>query len=194
VKFHAQTLTDEGVRTLLQTRELVTRKPMEPQPDEHGDSYSYGHVWDGTRVGTLMRVTATTLVGRRGWDAQYWLDNPKYIGLCPVGEVGDKVWVRESHAWADKWLDNFKREDPVVVCYRAGGMVHRCEGSHAVVLYGRGCSDWMGKQRAWHPSSQMPKWAARIYLSIDEVSVEQIDGVWHWIRKCSVISTTGESA
>lgn len=86
--------------------------------------------------------------------------------LCPYGEPGERLWVRES--WATwKSLDQCKPSGIVAgagVQYLAGGTNIR---GHEV-LCGR------GKGR---PSIFMPRWASRILLEVESVRVERVQDV-----------------
>ncbi len=93
------------------------------------------------------------------WDDSYIKDPGNFLlEHCPYGQVGDKLYCRET--WAvDKLWDDTK---PSVI------------NSYASVWFRteyRG--DWVGKTR---PSIFMPKWAAHIWLEITEVRVEKL--VW----------------
>lgn len=85
---------------------------------------------------------------------------------CPYGEVGDRLWVRES--WrADDQLDHIKpselRElEPIY--YEADGLV-RIKACHMIEK---------GKLR---PSIYMPRWASRILLEITDVRVERLQDI-----------------
>lgn len=70
--------------------------------------------------------------------------------LCPLGTVGDRLWVRETWAW---YGCEYLRDE---VVYRADGMDLPTE-------FGR-----------WRPSIHMPRWASRVMLEITDVRVERL--------------------
>ena len=103
----------------------------------------------------------------------YVMDAPMY-GLCPFGQVGDRLWVRE--AW-NKYCG--------LITYRAD-------------------HDWIDEMRQetvctakWTPSIHMPRWASRITLEITAVRVERLNDISQedaqaegmeltgWIPSCS---------
>lgn len=71
-----------------------------------------------------------------------------YRRFCPFGQVGDRLWVRESFAKADKGENN--------IAYRA---------------------DEYADSFRWTPSIHMPRWASRITLEIVGVRVERLQDV-----------------
>jgi len=105
---------------------------------------------------------------------------------CPYGEPGDVLWVRET--WA-----------PAL-----GDIAYKADYTNEVLEEKR-------NKGLWHASVQIPKAAARIWLQITEVRVEQLETVtdehaktgitaphkptgnpWVWVIKFKVVSTTGK--
>lgn len=72
-----------------------------------------------------------------------------YREHCPFGQVGDRLWVRET--WARYNID----QDAHDMAYRATTP-----------------DDWP-KECRWRPSIHMPRWASRITLKITGVRVER---------------------
>lgn len=73
---------------------------------------------------------------------------------CPLGETGDRLWVRET--WFPERLD--WREAPCEVRYRA-------DGSKTPFA------------KPWRPSIHMPRWASRITLEITGVRIERLQNI-----------------
>ncbi|MEO0796642.1 MAG: hypothetical protein AAFX93_15845 [Verrucomicrobiota bacterium] len=76
--------------------------------------------------------------------------------LCPYGQKGDRLWVRETWAMLSYWatmdcVHSYQNEAPI---YRAEGL------------------DWTDV--TWKPSIHMPRWASRILLEITNVRVERV--------------------
>lgn len=80
---------------------------------------------------------------------------------CPYGQVGDRLWVRET------WFNNsFYPQDKENVLYRADGEFHEQVEDY---LEGR-----------WSPPRFMPRWASRILLEITGVRVERLQEITSW--------------
>jgi hypothetical protein len=91
---------------------------------------------------------------------------PGNSDLCPYGQPGDRLWVREAWA-ADAQLDavaprDLSHGEPIL--YPADG-VTRTSGC-SMISQGRG-----------RPSIHMPRWASRILLEITDVRVERLQDV-----------------
>ena len=91
--------------------------------------------------------------------------------FCQHGTVGDRLWVRETHAFI--WPGDFMPDD-IKDCnieYRAD-----TDGNSAP-------GDWPIDQRRdpdapkWRPSIFTPRWASRITLEITEVRVERLQDI-----------------
>jgi hypothetical protein len=101
------------------------------------------------------------------------MDAPMY-GLCPFGQVGDRLWVREAYQGPlfnfdqmEAYLeDTSKFEHPEFCEYRAdGGMAPEYYDADDNLRYG------------WKPSIHMPRWASRIMLEITAVRVERLQDI-----------------
>ena len=94
------------------------------------------------------------------------LDAPK-LGLCPMGNPGDLIYVRETWQHANYPLGPF--QEGTTVFYRADYLndPHGPDGEKSPE----------GKYRHWQPSIHMPKSAARIWLEITGVRVERLQDI-----------------
>lgn len=72
--------------------------------------------------------------------------------LCPYGQSGDILWVRESFRY-------FGYDSSKMVIYKAGHNTINFEADH---------------KESWKPSIHMPKAAARIFLKITDIRVERL--------------------
>ncbi len=124
----------EMVRAILDGRKTQTRRPIK---------------WKQTRC---------TEIGERD-DGSYWPWSEDcenccdYWHPCPFGEVGDRIWVRET--WAR---------------YNIG------QDSHDMAYRATTPKDWPEEGR-WRPSIHMPRWASRITLEITGVRVERLNDI-----------------
>ncbi|MCY1720202.1 hypothetical protein OU798_07600 [Prolixibacteraceae bacterium Z1-6] len=80
---------------------------------------------------------------------------------CPYGQPGDLLWVREKFAISGLM---WQAKPSLAIKY--------C--SDNAVKYAASDNDW---QHAWRPSIHMPKAAARIWLQVEEISVERLQDI-----------------
>lgn len=123
--------------------------------------------------GCPLREIVPSLLANRGdlWDARYEIDNPKAI-RCPLGGVGDHLWLRETWLEGACWYDPARcgplnPYDPDFAVY------YRSDGELAWAKY-VGCTRHSG---GWRPSIHMPRWASRITLEITGVRVEKLAAI-----------------
>ena len=99
--------------------------------------------------------------------------------LCPFGQVGDRLWVRET--WADVNHDGHP-----AIAYRADGglrAIGEDDGEEEDPnLEKYWFSQWYadlisGAEGSWRPSIHMPRWASRITLEITGVRVERLNDI-----------------
>ena len=146
VKEHPILFTTDNVKAILDGKKTQTRRIMNPQLKDNagwrglvplygfGD-YSHGHKYHG----------------------HFRLEEVPEV--CPYGQVGDRLWVRET------FFDNaFFEDDQDNVLYRADG-----EFEEQIP------EDYIGA--AWSPSIHMFKWMARIWLEITKVRVERVQDI-----------------
>jgi hypothetical protein len=97
--------------------------------------------------------------------------------LCPYGQPGDRLWVRETWRVGARW-DNSKPSDippnSCTVLYKAGGFT--TNGDAGERIHGGECSNpaWAGKTRT---AIHMPRWVSRIDLEVTGVRVERLQEI-----------------
>jgi hypothetical protein len=117
------------VRALLEGRKTQTRRIMKPQPE------------DGTDCPYHMGA---------GQDRK--------ARVCPYGQPGDRLWVRETFAYHVQAIGAKRDED--------GPFVYKADGTEQCRLDDK-----------WKPSIFMPRWASRILLEIIAVRVERLQDI-----------------
>lgn len=147
--------------TKTQTRRLVTtRHPLThigPRGSQD-DPSEWGYFFDGPSHHGYM-------VLGRGHNEQH---NHGLISIpCPYGEVGDRLWVKETHAQFA--VGDRRGKVPQCVAFRAtcnedGTFDYTKDGGEVVRL----------RVTKWTPSIFMPRWASRIQLEVTEVRVERL--------------------
>lgn len=124
------------VRAILDGRKTQTRRFAKPQPEQSGAI----HGKPAWRWPTKRSEAGYVHTGFEALE-RIMLDE------CPYGQIGDRLWVRETWQFfgADKFLN---RQEKSNVVYRAtNDLTH-----------------WTPYQ--WRPSIFMPRWACRIELEI----------------------------
>jgi hypothetical protein len=109
------------------------------------------------------------------------------LSLCPFGEVGDRLWVRETWSVVTHSFDNnglmvdyvpdrpakAVQEKPFGNGYYSGHAIYAADGGFT---WGDddGCVD---VRSCWKPSIHMPRWASRITLEITGVRAERLNSM-----------------
>ncbi|HCI6368945.1 hypothetical protein [Klebsiella pneumoniae] len=138
----------EMVRAILHGRKTQTRRIMKPQPEPCPRG---GHWWPSNVFKTMLHVEDEMQNGKGGWGG--------LVGdACPFGDVGDRIWVRET--WAEAGASA-----PDLKLYRAN------YPEHVPSIYENVPP---AEEIRWTPSIHMPRWASRILLEITNVRVERL--------------------
>lgn len=139
------------VRAILAGQKTQTRRAMK---------------WRGVDAGLNLQFSGLRAVRDRAglWalesDTRTSRETRCDLTPCPYGQLGDRLWVRETfaHIYTGNGTPDARRSDDVV--YRADG--------HGIDSYAFG---------PWCPSIHMPRWASRITLEITGVRVERLQAI-----------------
>ncbi|HDL7751764.1 TPA: hypothetical protein PXP51_004208 [Yersinia enterocolitica] len=143
----------EMVNAILSGRKTQTRRIMKVQPSEHFHPQTIHGSMDFTAhwytPGVIdkdgyLQPARKDVFGVADEDEGY---------TCPLGAVGDQLWVRET--WARYNID---------------------QTSHDMAYRATAPADWP-KDGLWRPSIHMPRWASRINLLITGVRVERLNTI-----------------
>lgn len=96
-----------------------------------------------------------------------------FSGHCPFGEVGDRLWVRET--WQKAYMFNHDTqtfEDDEIFVYRADDF-EWCDGDGSFL----DPSDSKSEIPPWKPSIHMPREACRIVLEITNIRIERVSDI-----------------
>jgi len=150
------------VRAILEGRKTQTRRTVKPQPafDPHREQWSWenkaGHIaWSGTRP------QAAALLGARE--------------ICPYGQPGDRLWVRETWGLARPLRDS---EGVVDDELEWSGSIPKADPRGKRLM-----DDWCvgyaadGCEGRMRPSIHMPRWASRLTLEVTGVRVERLQDI-----------------
>lgn len=126
------------VRAILEGRKTQTRRICKPTP-----------------AGTMMphkllddRFFKKEHIGKWLWETA----SGEYLGYCPYGQPGDRLWVRETFLIEHSCHKNFYE-------YRAD------------------YSDTIALDVIWRPSIFMPREACRLMLEVTDVRVERLQDI-----------------
>ena len=142
VKERGMIFNDEMVRAILEGRKTQTRRPVK-----------------NVRADNCLVIRKPTK--KRNGVYTHVMDAPEH-GLCPFGNVGDRIWVRET--FNAFWLDN-----DVIQEIKDGVSL-----ASELCDYKADYSDSSKPAEGWTPSIHMPRWASRILLEITDVRVERL--------------------
>lgn len=141
----------EMVRAILDGRKTQTRRIMKVQPK---DCPRGGHWWPSDKHRTMLHVEEALQNSEGIWAG--------IVGdACPFGDVGDRLWVRET--WAEAGASA-----PDLKLYRANYPEHVPSHYENVPPI---------DEIRWTPSIHMPRWASRITLEITGVRVERLNSI-----------------
>ncbi len=154
----------EMVKAYLERRKTMTRRVMRPQPPANAvmkQHSKYPNCWlPYTTDGRLMNSCQGNRKNDCGW-------------YCPYGQVGSKLWIRETIAEWQGTIESVKNGD----LDEAAALDY--------IVYKAGAKDWAGilKDKSYghpwnvRPSIHMPRWASRITLEIKELRVERLQDI-----------------
>lgn len=141
------------VRAILSGQKTMTRRVIKEFP-------TTGYRWGGWIIESSDRkeTGAATVVPES--NSQYCATG-KIAKLCPYGQPGDRLWVRETWHCCETMQEYVKSGEISRdhIEYRADlPMVTICDGG-------------------WTPSIYMPRWASRINLEITAIRVERLNDI-----------------
>lgn len=145
----------EMVRAILEGRKTMTRRIIKPQPTK--EDYK------------LMRNIESS--NKKDKDLFFWgkFENYRLVGRdhvhfkCPFGEIGDRLWVRET------WLyDTFMEGEESDDIPQKNRVIYRATNPNYPMTVG----SWK-----WKPSIFMPRRASRITLEITNIRVERLNDI-----------------
>ncbi|WP_199634934.1 hypothetical protein JEM67_16140 [Serratia sp. PAMC26656] len=168
----------EMVRAILDGRKTQTRRIIQER-----------HLYSGGREAGNWPVHMPE--GDEGEKARLWAANNS-----PFGQVGDRLWVRETFAI----LGN---EDGCPIDW--DGNLIKGDEKHAARIYKASCWQEPGNyglwsipdrdiqyEGTWRPSIHMPRWASRITLEITAVRVERLNSISEEDAKAEGVKPAGE--
>ncbi|EAR7455141.1 hypothetical protein [Salmonella enterica] len=143
----------EMVRAILDGRKTQTRRPIK---------------WKQTRF--------TEIAERDDGSLWPWAEDCERGGdiwfACPYGEIGDRIWVRETWQVIHDHID----ESSHVEDRTYAPSIPKEKDRYWHTVYAEHFGDESREDRGfpWRPAIHMPRWASRILLEITDVRVERL--------------------
>lgn len=157
--------TGESVRAILAGTKTQTRRVAKFAPLGSGLNLGFSGL-SAVRYNSAAKTGPWVLASRGAGGC--WNDRTKPL-VCPYGEVGSRLWVRET--FARIWANADGPSDDDTIEYRADTNAKRPGG-------------WDGAQREevppgarWRSPIHMPRWASRLTLEITSVRVERVRAI-----------------
>ena len=91
----------------------------------------------------------------------------------PFGVPGDRLYVKEAHAWVD-YLVGSELDDPVCVAFKADRTAYSFAGNKPVKL---DTYAWPWDRIKWRSPALMPRWASRLTLVVESVRVQRLQDI-----------------
>ncbi|EDT5022295.1 hypothetical protein AHN18_004058 [Salmonella enterica subsp. enterica] len=146
----------EMVNAILSGRKTQTRRPIK---------------WKQTRF--------TEIAERDDGSLWPWAEDCERGGdiwfACPYGEIGDRIWVRETWQVIHDHID----ESSHVESRTYAPSIPKEKDRYWHTVYAEHFGDESREDRGfpWRPAIHMPRWASRITLEITDVRVERLRGL-----------------
>ena len=158
------------VKAILEGRKTVTRRIIKPQPLETGD-WQRQPTWYWKGGKPLLRASYGADYVHTQEDAV----KRAMLKVCPYGQVGDRLWVRETHYRYGHWIltgELTKTGKPEYIFISHSSEVRHWDNPPEKICRGRNQVGWFKR-----PSIFMPRWASRINLEITGVRVERLQEI-----------------
>lgn len=142
--------------------------------------------YDTYRIGRLRRKLGRTYICAKGGASlatlypdgsgylhRFGLGHPKATFRCPVGLLGQRLWLAEP--WARAWGED---DFPLgTVLYRATAKGQRFARARAA----RRARNRQPPRSPWRGGGTMPRWACRTQVQIVSINLERDGGRWWWV-------------
>jgi hypothetical protein len=105
--------------------------------------------------------------------SEYPDEGSTFLGACPYGRPGDRLWVRETWRPEERAADlvdgiRFRADDAFVPIENTREAADRWLGVHGGIAVPKKA------QLRWRPTIHMPRWASRLTLDVTEVRVQRL--------------------
>lgn len=144
----------EMVRAILAGRKSQTRRVVKPQPSVYQGYETDRECINDSDCGI-------------DWKNHEGLSPEDLAKLCPYGQPGDRLWVRET----------FFIGPPDAPSHWRGDIYYAADGDKKPSVFAVPGEILICEGARWKPSIHMPRWASRITLEITNVRVERVQEI-----------------
>ncbi|WP_271103732.1 hypothetical protein [Pseudomonas tohonis] len=166
-----------SVRSILADLKWATRRVMKHQPHE-----------DASVTVENYNVTVVDRHGEQQPGPEVfgaWWSDGEHGCVCPYGQPGDRLWVRESWWQAGDWQATYPEDDTGAwfgskrIVYSADGTPPNEPNRHYPAGLRNGAYSAAEPNKIWRhrPSIHMPRAYSRILLEITDVRVERLQDI-----------------
>ena len=169
-KEHPILFTGAMVRAILDGTKTQTRRVMKPQPKHHNACNGGWLEYRGQHLSYPYGPHARHRDTRNSFIYARWSE------LCPLGQPGDTLWVREAWCEVDRdgWCYCDRPKDELITNLgypRRNGVAYRANTDADADR----CRRELGYK--WRPSIYMPRWASRIALPVANIRVQRVQDI-----------------
>jgi len=167
------------VRAIMEGRKTQTRREVKwsrKTPFEYLGGCREDAEWNDPSMWGYETTAGEMMVLAAMGDGDYQIP-------CPYGDVGDRLWVRESWRYYD-WTEDgdpyiqYRADDAVNICNPTADWSQRVMDIWAdLSAQNNFARHAAARDTSWRPSTHMPRWASRINLVITDVRVERLQSI-----------------
>lgn len=174
------------VNAILEGRKTQTRRIIKPQPVKKPESaLEHGDVIIDAIMGNNEDTDLFKLKESKGHGKKRAGLLNAYPYHCPHGNVGDRLWVRETWAHYQPVLNYVRPSGATINEISDGCAAYRADGYTDIedlrttlkMNHGLSCDAIEINGNKWRPSIHMPRWASRINLEITDIRVERVQEI-----------------
>lgn len=200
MKEHPIIFSTDMVKAILEDRKTQTRRVVTPKTSVIGEGGDWSKLcWDGSTVHIFPSLTGYTPIKKQEkaplpfvddgfWEKDHsspmylhvpynWADDMTIYRVYCRYDVGDRLWVRETHHLHDEPRELTEEDLFTWVSYKADSECHLVNRrTNEVEEFDVLTADSEDSLR-WRPSIHMPRWVSRITLEITEIRVERLQEI-----------------
>ena len=160
----------EMIKVVLEGRKTQTRRVVKNESDKFYVESLNARICEICKHGNEFEFGKHCGICRPTKIKPTYKDYSEFELKCPYGQIGDKLWVRETFTHYRGFGEDVKPDAPII--YKADK--DDC-GQYPVTVDGKECL--VSQKMPWKPSIFMPKKCCRIWLEIIDIRVERVQDI-----------------